>query len=167
MVLVLHGYLSPPFQLFIKLYYLLVIHLNVWTIKRTPLICQWVARGTSRFLFSTYTKLLRVVAWIKRFLHNSHLTVNLTESLSANELCKACKSIVKLIQQSEFCNNIATIENNKTLPKSSKLLSLKPFLYSEQILRVGGHLRKNRNLPYDSKHQILLPKHHPVITAII
>ena len=100
-------------------------------------------------------------------MHNTYLAVKLTELLTAFELSKACKSTVKLIQQSLFANKITTLLNNETMPKSCKILFLNLFLESELILRGEGRLRKNSNLSYESKHQMLLFKHHPVMTAII
>lgn len=46
------------------------------------------------------------------------------------------------------------------------LASLSPILDDRGLLRVGGRLQ-NAKLPYDLKHQLLLPHGHPLVEALV
>jgi hypothetical protein len=65
--------------------------------------------------------------------------------------------------------NVAQIRDRaaecKTLPKSSPIFRLDPFL-ADGILRVGGRLA-NANLPLEVKHPILLPQKSHLTTLVI
>lgn len=50
--------------------------------------------------------------------------------------------------------------------RSSSILTLSPFLDDKGIIRVGGRL-KMADVPFDAKHQILLPHKHAVTKLII
>ncbi|GFX00824.1 integrase catalytic domain-containing protein [Trichonephila clavipes] len=89
--------------------------------------------------FSSYMKVVRTVAWIFRFYHNS-------------------KSVSK---------ELTLLKCNKPLPKSSKLQSLNVFLDSEGILRVGGRLRLQQTLKFEQKHPMLIPKEHHFTSLVI
>ena len=56
---------------------------------------------------------------------------------------------------------------NPATTKSSSIASLKPFgQEGTKLLRVGGRLT-NAPIPYEAKHQIILPKDHHVTTLIV
>ncbi|GFY63522.1 integrase catalytic domain-containing protein [Trichonephila inaurata madagascariensis] len=110
---------------------------------------------------SSFTKLVRVCAWILRFIKNSRSPVSRTFGyLKSSELHTAVVTIVRLIQQAEFPNEIKCLVQGNPLPKDNKLLPLNLFCDSEGVLRVGGRLSRNTRLSYDQKHPMLLPKNH-------
>lgn len=47
-------------------------------------------------------------------------------------------------------------ETKKDLPESSKLISLRPFLDKDRLIRVGGRI-SSAECPYDMKHPIIVP----------
>ena len=49
--------------------------------------------------------------------------------------------------------------------KSSPICSLDPVMVGG-LLRVGGRLRR-ASVEFDARHQIILPKHHQVVTLIV
>ncbi|XP_050671778.1 uncharacterized protein LOC126970094 [Leptidea sinapis] len=52
------------------------------------------------------------------------------------------------------------LKHNQILPKKNRLISLSPFIDSNNLIRVGGRLQ-NSNYSYDVKHPVLLcSKHH-------
>lgn len=61
---------------------------------------------------------------------------------------------------------LSSTGGKKTLPKSSNLHRLDPFLGPDGLLLVGGCL-KNSTLEYQGKHPVLLPKGHQVSELII
>ena len=87
-------------------------------------------------------------------------------NLQVGELDKSLTTIIKEIQRIEFNSEIKSIESRGFVPRNSKILPLSPFLDSDKILRVGGRL-KNSNLPFPTKHPILLPKSHHLVMLII
>lgn len=118
--------------------------------------------------FSSLTKLQRVVAFMLRFIHNTKHdnTSKLKGDLSRAELNKSMTTLVRLVQQDYFSQEISLLKRGKHLPKSSKILSLDPFIDEECLLRVRGRL-KNSQESYDKIHPILLPSTHNFTRAII
>ncbi|UYV76911.1 K02A2.6-like, partial [Cordylochernes scorpioides] len=120
------------------------------------------------FKFSTFRKLSRVTAWLLRFIHNARHSsdkIKHTE-LSSNELDNSIRTLIQIIQSSEFKTEIQCCNQSKVLPSNSKLLSLNPFIDSSGILRVGGRLRKS-NLQFNEKHPIILLHNHFVTELIV
>ncbi|UYV84811.1 hypothetical protein LAZ67_X003588, partial [Cordylochernes scorpioides] len=120
------------------------------------------------FKFSTFRKLSRVTAWLLRFIHNARHSSDKIKhkELSSNELNNSIRTLIQIIQSSEFKTEIQCCNQSKVLPSNSKLLSLNPFIDSSGILRVGGRLRKS-NLQFNEKHPIILPHNHFVTELIV
>ncbi|UYV77734.1 hypothetical protein LAZ67_15002083 [Cordylochernes scorpioides] len=120
------------------------------------------------FKFSTFRKLSRVTAWLLRFIHNARYSSDKIKhkELSSNELDNSIRTLIQIIQSSEFKTEIQCCNQSKVLPTNSKLLSLNPFIDSSGILRVGGRLRKS-NLQFNEKHPIILPHNHFVTELIV
>jgi len=93
------------------------------------------------------------------------LTVK-TGVYTCEEVVKAKREIIRLVQESQFATELHFLRANQQLPSANKHLCLNPFLDQEGIIRVGGRLR-NADVPYDQKHPILLPRHHHITTLII
>lgn len=120
--------------------------------------------------FSSINKLVRVTAYVLRFIKNWNnkkfgrsLEIG---TLTSRELQVSQTLILRHVQFYSFPIEITALSSGKNLPSNSKLLSLRPFLGSNGLLRVGGRL-ENANIGYDQKHQILLPKSHHVTRMII
>lgn len=111
--------------------------------------------------YSSYSKLLRVVAYCCRFL----ITNKYVGSLCTEEINGAEMRILKLLQAVSFSDEIKKLKNKQLLVKS-KLIALSPFLDENDLLRVGGRLCKS-NLTASQKHQILIPSHHRLTDQII
>lgn len=117
--------------------------------------------------YSSLIKLLRVVAYIQRFYFNCIDKQNkYIGPLSSTEIDNALNTVLKLAQYQSFPEEIQLLKNNKQLQKSSKLLSLTPFLDKNGLLRVGGRLKLG-NFSFDQKHPILLSNKHPLTILII
>ena len=120
--------------------------------------------------FSSFTKLVRVTAWMYRFVHNCQARrkrlVQNTGPLTVEELEQAENYWLHVTQLSSFNTEIVTLQKSKCLPRSSILLSLSPFLDDKNILRVGGRER-NSQLNYDKQHPVILHGTHPLSKLII
>ncbi len=89
-----------------------------------------------------------------------------SDSISANDVESAEKWILRMLQGRHYSVERRCLKEKKRLPASSKIRSLDPFLDSDEILRVGGRLRKAK-LHHDVKHPIILPKKEVVVQRII
>ncbi|GFW46394.1 integrase catalytic domain-containing protein [Trichonephila clavipes] len=117
--------------------------------------------------FSSCMKVVRTVAWIFKFYHNSKSVSKVTGPLYTHELETSIKKVVKLLQNGEYHTELTLLKCIKPLPKSNKLQSLNVFLDSEGILRVGGRLRLQQTLKFEQKHPMLIPKNHHFTSLII
>ncbi|GBN28332.1 hypothetical protein AVEN_118861-1, partial [Araneus ventricosus] len=100
-------------------------------------------------LTNNYSKLIRILSFCCRFIKNClHKNVE-TGFLTAAELDNAEQLLIKQVQSTTFAKEITALQDGKSVPVSSKLKSLDPFLDNNSILRVGGRL-KNANLDYDA-----------------
>jgi hypothetical protein len=120
------------------------------------------------FKFSTYNKLKRVTAYLRRFINNckSKKDQRSIGPLVPAELANSETTIIKIIQNTEFKQEIQELVRNQQIHKSSNLLSLNPFLDNDNILRVGGRIRHS-NVNLDQKHPIVIPGSHHVTKLII
>lgn len=103
--------------------------------------------------YSSLTKLLRVVAYCRRFLKNKRKNHSY---LLKTELKEALAIMVKKSQLQAYGEEINDIKNGK-LKKRSQLTSFTPQMDDVGIIRVGGRLQA-ANMDYDQKHPMLLPK---------
>jgi hypothetical protein len=116
-------------------------------------------------------KLQRVIGYCLRFINNCrNKNQRVNGSLTCLELIQAHNRIIAYVQKREFAEEIHVLShesNNKKLNKNSRLLSLNPFIDSnDNLLRVGGRIG-NSNFSYDKKHQILLPSKHYITRLLI
>ena len=132
---------------------------------KIPEPCEFWIEYFSRF--STFTKLMRSVAFILRFINNIKNKNNKIQqlNLTISEIENSTKFIVKNLQNHYFAKEILELKNN-SLISSKQLRSLKLFLDSEQMLRVGGRLH-NANITFDQKHPYLLPSHNETIKIML
>ena len=120
--------------------------------------------------FSTFTRLVRVTAWVIRFITNcqsrKHNSQALYKPLSMQELNQATLYWIKLVQGEVWCSEIDTIKKGSKLKRTSHILSLSPFLDESGILRVGGR-QENAKLSFDNRHPIILPANHQLVKLLI
>ncbi|XP_062538295.1 uncharacterized protein LOC134206587 [Armigeres subalbatus] len=83
--------------------------------------------------------------------------------LTVQDMRKALIAIVRVLQQNELREEILSVQRGE-LPK--RFASLQPFIDNEGLLRVGGRLH-NSKLPFDAKHQLLLPQKHRITEMLI
>ena len=115
--------------------------------------------------YSTYLKLLRVTAYVHRFIRNCRRPRDerLTNSLSATELKEAEVKWLRSCQTTNFQDEVENLQSNSTRLPLVKQLRL--YLDQQGLLRCGGRIH-NAPLEYDVKFPYLLPKKH-VLTKLI
>lgn len=130
-----------------------------------PVTARTSAIDTLLDKISSLDKICRVVAYCLRFLKFRSRHSYTSKSITHQEASSALLVICRAVQHNSFASEIECLKNNKPLKSSSHLLSLSPFLDDDNLLRVGGRL-KNSVLHYDTRHPILLPKHH-ILTELV
>lgn len=112
--------------------------------------------------FSSWTKLLKVVARIKRLKskqgHHSDL-------VTIEERERAAKVVIKLGQQQAFAQELKTLKEGKRLPSSNHLFCLDPIL-RDGVLCIGGRLKQS-SLSEELKHPVILPKDSHITVLIL
>ncbi|GFT62106.1 integrase catalytic domain-containing protein, partial [Nephila pilipes] len=136
---------------------------------RKPLTQSFYVETTNPVIdithYSSYTKLLRVIAWILRFLHNCRNEQSFLFELTAEELQKAKDYWILNVQQQCFHVEMEALKNNRPSPTTSKIARFNPFLKNNQI-RLGGRLQFVP-LSTDVRHPLLLEGNHPFVLLLI
>ncbi|GFW72380.1 integrase catalytic domain-containing protein [Trichonephila clavipes] len=110
---------------------------------------------------NNFIKLIRIFSFIFRFINNikAKESCNKEKYLTADEVKRSTEFLAKIAQLSEFKAEIDALKKGKSVSKTSKLKALDPFLDENSLLRVGGRLC-NADLPFEPKHQIIIPSKH-------
>ena len=109
-------------------------------------------------LFSSYSKLKRVITWCLRFICNcrSIQKDRLSSShLSLDELQIAETMLLKLSQRRSFKAGQDSLLITNKVSSQSKISHLRPYLDDQGLIRVGGRL-ENSDLAVGQKHPIIL-----------
>ncbi len=103
--------------------------------------------------FSSWSKLLKVIARIKRL---SSKQTHPGKPVSVEERERAAESVMRLAQEEAFSQEMKLLQKGKSLQNSSPLFRLDPILEGG-ALRVGGRLNQS-SLSLEVKHPLILPK---------
>lgn len=116
---------------------------------------------------SSLSKLLRITAWIKRFVHNLQTKKDQRTkgTLKVSEIKVAHDYWIKVAQIEGYPSEIESIRTRGIVPARSHLIKLRPII-DDDILRVGGRIDRAQ-ISYDARHQILLPTDHHITKLII
>lgn len=124
--------------------------------------CQLIDKYSSLF------RLKLVTANVRRFIYNARRkdTDRIYGPITPAELDTALRKWIKQAQQGEYAEELACMGPNTELPRRSHLLSLKPFLDEDGLLRVGGRIDA-ANLPYNTRHPLILPPNARITQLIL
>lgn len=104
--------------------------------------------------FSSLLKLLRVVAYCRRFLNRN---TNRKTYLQKKEIDEALNCCIKKVQGESFALEYAQLQSKGHIElKNSKLKSLCPFIDGKGVMRLQGRLHK-ASLDAQMKYPIVLP----------
>ena len=106
--------------------------------------------------FSNYRKLIRVFAWVLRFVNRCKRKTDDTDKfLSGTELKIAEKRMLALEQQKSFSNELNCLRMHKRFDNSSRISQLQPFLCKDNLIRKGGRVEFS-SLTFGEKFPIIL-----------
>ncbi|CAG7726949.1 unnamed protein product [Allacma fusca] len=147
--------------------------------KKEQPICSFTTTFTKDLSlldrFSSLTALCRVTAYVYRFVDRCKRKVKQrrqipvpdpSEFLQAEELNRALKTWIKLVQLHSFKEEIYSITKGCTVSANSPIKTLTPFLDEEKILRVGGRLQRAQ-ISIDQRHPMLLPRSHTFTSLVV
>ena len=115
--------------------------------------------------YSSWDRLKRAVAWLKRFLKVLQKKAQPSAYLTADEVTNAEQCIIKHVQTSAFSADMKRLVSGRTLPIHSPLHRLDPYIDDDGLLVVGGRLRHS-GLQLSAKHPCILPYRHPVSSLV-
>lgn len=122
------------------------------TLKLDKTFLESIINRSNKFL-----TVIRICSYLYRFLNNSKFPQNKKVGpLTAAELSVAENYLIGQLQREEFSTELATLRTRGDISRKSKIFNLSPYLDNQGIMRVGGRL-ENSQLPYSSKHPVLLP----------
>ncbi|KAJ8032042.1 hypothetical protein HOLleu_25452 [Holothuria leucospilota] len=79
--------------------------------------------------------------------------------LSHEELMNAKVVMFRCIQKEHYFMEFLALRKNGSVPNTSPIASLNPYLADDEILRIKGRLQLSE-LSYEEKHPVILPKCH-------
>lgn len=120
--------------------------------------------------YSEWNKLIRITAYVFRFVQNlkssrTDILSRTKGNLTTEELSRSKYHWIKVSQMQGFPNEINALKLNTTVHRSSCLKTLSPFLDEDGLIRVGGRLAY-APISNARKHPIVLPSDHKVTRLI-
>ncbi|GFR12328.1 integrase catalytic domain-containing protein [Trichonephila clavata] len=115
--------------------------------------------------YSSYTKVLRVTAWILNFVHNCKSHLRIIHELNCNEIEKAKDYWIQTVQRQCFSAEINALKKGRPLQKKSKISCFNPFL-KDDYLHLGGRLQFF-DIPFDTQHPLILDGNHSFVYLLI
>ena len=110
------------------------------------------------------------VSWLLRFVHylrskDESQQVFLPKEISLDEIKRASKSVVRMVQSQYFQDERLALESEKRVNPNSRLITLSPILI-DGVICVGGRL-SHALLTSENIHSMIVPHQHHIATLII
>jgi len=112
-------------------------------------------------IFSKLNRFIRVTACCRRFIYNCRNSKanKETTTLSTQDLDQALTCCVKMVQQISYAQEIQELGQTREFAVNSALKTLQAFIDNEGLIRAGRRLQQY-TLPYQTRHQMILPANH-------
>ena len=107
--------------------------------------------GIDKTRYSSFKKLLKVTAYVNRFINYIESKRKLDKELTANEINRAGLMWIKYIQEKHY------LSNKRQLNEKQRQSQLNPKIHQHGIIRLHGRFI-NADLPEDAKLPILQPR---------
>ena len=118
--------------------------------------------------YSSYEKLLRIVAYMLRLLPKNESKRTDTGFITdPTELDNAQQRLFHLVQFESFNTEKKCLLKSLPLSKSSKIVEFSPFIGHNGLLRASGRTKQLDVASFDIKHPILLDSRHPLVRLFL
>lgn len=120
--------------------------------------------------FSSWSRLVRVYAWVVRFINNCQLPNverQAGKALTAAEIRSAEDMIISETQMKNFSGEIKSLKQGNRLPKTSRILNLNPKLDEDGLMRSDSRLKYIEFVPFDVRYPVILPRKDWVTRLIV
>ena len=118
--------------------------------------------------YSSYEKLLRIVAYILRILPKFSCNRTKTGSITNPvELESAEQKLFFLVQSESFPNETKILLKSHPVSRPSIIKDFSPFIGSNGLLRAQGRTKNLEVANFDVKHPILLDSRHPAVRLFL
>ncbi|XP_062713737.1 uncharacterized protein LOC115269020 [Aedes albopictus] len=115
--------------------------------------------------FSSFRAIQCIMGYVLRFIRNCQrprIQRETSRHLTVSELRRSTEAIIHVVQLVHLVDEIQRVSTNEPC---KRLANLRP-IYSDGLLRVGGRLDRSQ-LPFESRHPIILPDSDPVIRLLV
>ena len=109
--------------------------------------------------YSRLKTVLRITAWVKRFITNARASQKIQGELTSEELTAAEVYWVKVIQEQGFSQEMCHLKSGQNIKRDSRIKDLKPFLDDDGLMSVGGRLQHSE-FSFREQHPWVLPTNH-------
>ena len=118
---------------------------------------------------------LRLVAWVLKFLDwikwrveqkRDLKAVDLHRSINHEDLERAKRKIVTVVQKSYFPSEVRSLREGKPMKASSEIIKLRPVMKEDKVMRVGGRISM-APISTDAMNPMILPKGHHICTILV
>ncbi|KAK3096683.1 hypothetical protein FSP39_002345 [Pinctada imbricata] len=110
--------------------------------------------GSERFeKYSSWTSLVNAITFLRKVAKRRKSDPEIASPQNSEEF------IIKVVQREAFADEIIALQENRKLPRDSKILKLSPYLDSTGLLRVGGRI-SNANISSEEANPLIIPNHH-------
>jgi len=121
--------------------------------------------------FSSWSKYIRTMGWVLRFIRNCKARVGVQEmakgELSVEESRVAEIWCLKGAQSQSFPNEVRVLTMGKDISKRSSIRGLSPYLGDDGLLRIRGRLEEARNIGAEVKNPVILNGKHELSKLLI
>ncbi|XP_062557202.1 uncharacterized protein LOC134222066 [Armigeres subalbatus] len=120
--------------------------------------------------FSNWNRLLRAMAYVHRAVAVWKNSPGERRSLnvpSQGAFAKAEVSLWRLAQAQVYKEEFHMLSEKRSIPKGSSLRTLLPFVDEYGVIRVGGRIDNAPNIPYETKHPVVLPRNHRITYLVV
>ena len=114
---------------------------------------------------SNFNKMLRIIGYVNKFICILK-GLKISSNLKVEDIDNSFTTLKRLIQSKYYDSDLKYLKNKTAVKNKSSLASLDPFLDKNELIRVGGRLKKSF-LDFAIKHPVILPKQSPIVKALI
>ncbi|KXJ71468.1 hypothetical protein RP20_CCG020481 [Aedes albopictus] len=113
---------------------------------------------------SNYRRIQKAWVYVHRYIDKKVHKKQEFGDITADEIRRAERSILLLVQRESYGDVLKALQSKSVQRQPYRNLAL--FVGDDGLIRVGGRLKYSA-IPYDGKHQVLLPQKHHITETIV